>query len=244
MQMDGSALSSAAAFDIHMRIKPFLALTAGLSLFTGAAIAQTIQSAPAAALFESEGLAGAETGSLADAVYVPLVADTVSAQGERLPVVSASPDTRARSQGPEGAPVNDFVWNFSDDTAPQTLSASLPQALPITDSPTRVPTSTYADFSGQQLDWLNIGHPGISGLSAVTPVSDNLASRDSEYAINPQMDNNADAALRSEDHFGGKSAVGGAPVPLLASPEPGTVTLLLLGGSMAARLARRKKPAA
>jgi PEP-CTERM motif len=89
--------------------------------------------------------------------------------------------------------------------------------------------------SDNSIDWMNLdSSPG--SLSAMTPFAP--MDSGSEFAMNTPMDNNADGVLRGEDKVGGDH---GGHVPLMASPEPGTISLLVMGGAAMAGALRRRK---
>jgi len=120
-------------------------------------------------------------------------------------------------------------WSITDNSAAPPLTAV-----------NRAAKSEYNRNSGDWLDLSASGQDSWSALSFGAPASAPVGAG-SEYAMNPAMDNNSEGLFRQEDHVGSNSIHG--RMPLMSSPEPGTISLLVMGGAAFASAIRRRKSA-
>ncbi len=212
-----------------MTTKLFLGLAAGLLTIAQAGRAQNTPSDEANELFLQNGLVGVETISVVNTSPITLAADK-----------EAGAPTRVNDT--EQAPVLITYWNFMDEDAPQTLLAvdapkNTPATAGVADGSARRQTYSSSDSP----DWLNIGGTGLSGLVATTPSN---FSPDSAMGTTsaPEKEEGSAAPFRTEDRFEKAGTSGGDDrEPMLASPEPGTVSLLMLGGVTFFGVACRRK---
>jgi hypothetical protein len=234
-----------------VRIKLILGLTAGLM--------SVAQIGSAQAVF---------TGVATDAIF----ANTVVGYFE---VISATADDTASSDiaasgfaTSDTVPFTDFESdkNSSDgstgivslnlaDTTPQNLAATDSQTSPsmqaVGNGVARQQSKSGASVSDNAFNWaadgnwLSFGSGSLQqGLAAVgndSALLSSSASSDVDFSTTAKsLGNSPLDAIKAS-----KGSGGGAPLPMIASPEPGTVELLVLGGAAlgAGAVCRRKRTA-
>lgn len=229
-----------------MRTKLIVGLTAGLIAAAQSGTAQSVSSQPATETFFQNSPIGTDAiaAPVAPIAAIPLVGDSLATTVTTADTAAmdASVDIKNLS---DSAPMA-TAWNFTDFSAPQSLSVANDQALlPLSftakDSARR-PVTAAADYTSTSTDWLNLNGETAS-LPAMTPGQIFSSSETgSEDAFNAPMDSGADNLMNGGAQKASYNSKGGSNrMPLLASPEPGTVSLLVMGGAAVVGAIRRRK---
>jgi hypothetical protein len=225
-----------------MRTKLILGLTATLAAAVQSSNAQAVNSGLANDMFIANTIVAMDAAA-------PVVTETpIALFGDSLTAgttaIDASVgDVLSRDTSSADAASMATAWNYSDFNAPQSLAAANVQsshtATTVVDPTKRV---AKTDYSGATADWLNLDGVSSMGMPAISQGSvAPTVDTGSEFAQNVAMDNNSDYVLNGGPQKASATSKGRSPMPMLASPEPGTVSLLIMGGAAVVGAIRRRK---